>query len=135
MLITAPSLLTADPDATTGAPGYVDIEDGIVTEAGHGRPPRIADIELPDGVLAPGFVDLQVNGYYGVEFQIADRASWASVAARLPETGTTAFLPTMITAPVPELVAGLRAAASFLPELADRAGRARVLGVHVEGPF
>ena len=135
MLITAPSLLTADPGADSGAAGYVRIEDGFVTEAGYGRPARIPDIQLPDGVLVPGFVDLQVNGYYGVEFQIADRSSWTSVAARLPETGTTAFLPTMITAPVPELVAGLRAAASFLPDLGAVAGAAHVLGVHLEGPF
>jgi N-acetylglucosamine-6-phosphate deacetylase len=157
MLIAAPSVVTAQPGPSAegtgtggpgytdspgyiGGPGYVVVEDGIVTHAAAGRPPRPADIELPDGVLAPGFVDLQVNGYYGVEFQIADQASWASVAARLPETGTTAFLPTMITAPVAVLAAALRDAASFLPDLADLAdltGRvgARVLGVHLEGPF
>jgi N-acetylglucosamine-6-phosphate deacetylase len=142
MLITAPVVVTAQPGPgadSPGAdrPGYVVVEDGIVTQAGSGRPPRPADIELPDGVLAPGFVDLQINGYYGVEFQVADQASWASVAARLPETGTTAFVPTMITAPVAELAAALRAAASFLPELPELAGpaAARVLGVHLEGPF
>ena len=62
------------------------------------------------------------------------------VAARLPETGTTAFMPTFITAPVPRLAAALRQAARVTADLAaDRAaGRpagARVLGVHLEGPF
>jgi N-acetylglucosamine-6-phosphate deacetylase len=114
------------------SPGFVVIEDGTVIQVGAGAPPRPADVALPHGVLAPGFVDLQVNGYYGVEFQQADEASWSAVARRLPETGTTAFLPTMITAPVAELAAGLRAAAAFVPALTDGA---RVLGVHVEGPF
>ena len=115
-------------------------KEGVVAEVGSGPPPRPADVALPDGVLAPGLVDLQINGYYGVEFQIPDEVSWASVAARLPETGATAFLPTMITAPVAELAAALRTAASFLPRLAARrrrrarAGRAPGGPVHRAGP-
>ena len=132
MLLTAPAVLTAQPASEALVPGFVVIEGGTITEVGQGVPYRPADVALPDGILAPGFVDLQVNGYYGVEFQHADAASWRSVARRLPETGTTAFLPTMITAPVDELAAGLRAAAAFVPDLTDGA---RVLGVHVEGPF
>jgi N-acetylglucosamine-6-phosphate deacetylase len=88
---------------------------------------------LPTGLLLPGFVDLQVNGYFGEDFQNADAAGWASVASRLPQTGTTAFLPTLITAPLQLLGAALRAASSLIPQLPD--GGARVLGVHAEGPF
>jgi N-acetylglucosamine-6-phosphate deacetylase len=141
MLITAPSVLTGELGPAPAGPGYVLVEDGLVAQVGSGPPPRPADVALPAGVLAPGFVDLQVNGYYGVEFQIPDEASWAAVAARLPETGATAFVPTMITAPVAELAAGLRTAASFLPKLAGpklagpAPAGARVLGVHLEGPF
>jgi len=51
---------------------------------------------------------------------------------RLPETGTTAFLPTYITAPVPELVASLRKARKIAAEVPKGA---RILGVHLEGPF
>ncbi len=78
-------------------------------------------------------MDLQINGYYGTEFQIAEAAPWAAVAGRLPETGTTAFMPTLITAPVGSLADALRAAAAFVPGLPP--GGARVLGVHLEGPF
>ncbi len=81
----------------------------------------------------PGFVDLQVNGYFGAEFQTADAASWASVARQLPSTGTTSFAPTLITAPVDSLAGALRTAAGFAPALP--ADGARVLGVHLEGPF
>lgn len=132
MIITAPAMVTAETGRELVPGSYVVIDGGVLTEAGQGAPPRRADVELPDGVLVPGFVDLQVNGYYGIEFQVADADRWAAVAARLPETGTTAILPTMITAPVAELAAALRAAAGFVPGLADGA---RVLGVHVEGPF
>jgi N-acetylglucosamine-6-phosphate deacetylase len=54
------------------------------------------------------------------------------VVRRLPETGTTAFLPTFITGPVHKLARALRATADLLPGLPLGA---RVLGVHLEGPF
>jgi N-acetylglucosamine-6-phosphate deacetylase len=132
MIISAPSVLTAETGAQPVPAGYVVIGGESVTEVGSGDPPRAADVRLPAGVLVPGLVDLQVNGYYGVEFQIADADGWATVARRLPETGTTAFMPTMITAPVGELAESLAAAAAFVPSMTDGA---RVLGVHVEGPF
>jgi len=132
MLIAAEHLLTAEVTADpVPGPGVVAVAGGVISAVGAGR--RRGDVTLADGYLLPGLIDLQVNGYYGVEFQIADAASWARVMARLPETGTTACLPTMITAPVSSLAEALRTAATFVPHLP--AGGARVLGVHAEGPF
>ena len=119
-------------DGVPLGPGCVAVRDGLVVGVAAGetygglRP----DVPLPTGVLVPGLVDLQVNGCFGVDLVAADPAGWAEVTRRLPETGVTAFLPTFITAPVPELVAALRRTAR-LPALRG----ARVLGVHVEGPF
>ena len=133
MLLSARQLITAEKQAgPVPVQGFVNVVEGVITAAGPGDPPRPADVDLPDGLLAPGFVDLQVNGYFGVEFQTADAAGWATVVSRLPETGTTAFLPTLITAPVDRLAGRLRVAAALQPGLP--AG-ARVLGVHTEGPF
>jgi N-acetylglucosamine-6-phosphate deacetylase len=103
-------------------------------------------VELDTGVLVPGLVDLQVNGYFGVEMQAADPVGWATVIERLPATGCTAFLPTFITAPVRQLADALGCVAEYLPARRwpghaghDRPGighgGARVLGVHLEGPF
>jgi N-acetylglucosamine-6-phosphate deacetylase len=114
------------------SPGYVLVRDGLVAEVGPGQPPRAPDVRLASGVLVPGFVDLQVNGYFGVELDAAEAAGWRTVTSRLPETGTTAFVPTFITAPVPQLAEALRAAAGLVP---GRPAGARVLGVHLEGPF
>jgi N-acetylglucosamine-6-phosphate deacetylase len=133
MLITAPRVIPAAGESEILAPGYVLVRDGLVAELGHGPPPGVPDIGLTDGVLLPGLVDLQVNGYFGQELRTAGLAGWTTVARRLPETGTTAFLPTFITAPVSELSASLRAARAIVAELPD--GGARVLGVHLEGPF
>ena len=132
LVIAAPALVPGLPDAGVLSPGYVVVRDGRVAAAGAGPPPGPADITLSDGYLAPGFVDLQVNGYLGTELQDARPAEWADVIARLPETGTTAFLPTFITAPLGRLATALATAASFWPGLP--AG-ARALGIHLEGPF
>ena len=132
MLIAAPRLIAATPGSRIAAPGYVTMAGGVVTAVGRGDPPRAPDVALPGGVLLPGFVDLQVNGYFGEEFLTAGADGWARVSTRLPQTGTTAFLPTFVTAPPGVLTTGLRAAAALIPALP--AG-ARVLGVHVEGPF
>jgi N-acetylglucosamine-6-phosphate deacetylase len=79
--------------------------------------------------IAPGFIDLQANGGFGVEVG-EDPAAIRTLAARLPETGVTAFLPTIITSP-PEFYP--KAIAAFAA--AKDAPGARPLGLHVEGPF
>ncbi len=110
-------MVIAAPNVTLG------VVDGRIVEA-DGPP----DVVLPSGVLAPGLIDLQVNGIFGVEFAYDE--DWSTAVARLPETGVTAFLPTFITAPMDVLVDGLRRCRAAM----DLDG-ARILGVHVEGPF
>jgi N-acetylglucosamine-6-phosphate deacetylase len=133
VLISAPRVITATAGSRIAAPGYVATAGGVITAVGRGAPPRTPDVALPDGMLLPGFVDLQVNGYFGEEFQSVDADGWARVTTRLPQTGTTAFLPTFITAPLDTLAAALRAASALIPALPSAGSR--VLGVHVEGPF
>ena len=102
-------------------PGDVEVRDGAIAAvglgAGGGR-----------GIAAPGFVDLQVNGFAGVDLTQAAPHEWASAGAALLAAGTTAWRPTFITAPEPAMLAALRA----MP----RAGHGpRTLGAHLEGPF
>jgi N-acetylglucosamine-6-phosphate deacetylase len=132
VLIAAARLVPSLPGTGVLEPGYVSVQGGLIAEVGEGPPPGPPDVVLDSGVLVPGLVDLQVNGYYGVDLADCDPEGWAQVARRLPETGTTAFLPTFITAPVPTLATAVRSAAKITE--AVTAG-ARVLGVHLEGPF
>jgi len=132
VLVAAPRIVPALPGTGVLEPGYVIVRGGVIAEVGAGPPPVSPDLVLGSGALVPGLVDLQVNGYYGVDLADCDPEGWALVARRLPETGTTAFLPTFITAPVPTLATALRSAAKTAE--AVTAG-ARVLGVHLEGPF
>ena len=136
LVISAPRVVSGG--AVLG-PAAVAVSDGVVVGVAEGTAyaGRPADVRLPTGLLSPGLVDLQVNGCFGVDLVDADLEEWATVRRRLPETGVTAFLPTFITAPVPELVRALRRTATLQPALANGSGTfgARVLGVHVEGPF
>jgi N-acetylglucosamine-6-phosphate deacetylase len=102
-------------------PGDVEIADGHVTAVGvNGRPGH--------GIAAPGFVDLQVNGFAGVDFHSADTDGYRRAGRALLETGVTAFLPTLITAPEAQLTAALR-------EVPPNGAAPHVLGAHLEGPF
>jgi N-acetylglucosamine-6-phosphate deacetylase len=103
-------------------PGDVDVEDGRVVAVGLARGPR-------GRVAIPGFVDLQVNGYGGVDFLSASSEDYARAGEALLLAGVTAYQPTFITSAEETTVEALRA----MP--AGAASGPRILGAHVEGPF
>jgi N-acetylglucosamine-6-phosphate deacetylase len=92
--------------------------------------PRGEEIDLGGGVLAPGFIDWQINGGGGVLLNAEPTVdAIARIADAHRREGVTGFLPTVVTDAPDVLAAALTAA---------RKAHARVpgaLGVHVEGPF
>ena len=101
--------------------GDVEVVDGSVAAVGVGAP-------TGSRIAAPGFVDLQVNGYAGVDFSAPGEEGYARAGAALLRDGVTAFQPTLVTAPVEEMIDSL----SMVGEIE---GGARVIGAHLEGPF
>jgi N-acetylglucosamine-6-phosphate deacetylase len=81
--------------------------------------------------LAPGFIDLQINGAFGYDFTGDPTTIWP-VAAKLPRYGVTAFLPTIISSPL-ETVAAARKVVTQAP--VSGVTGAIPLGLHIEGPF
>lgn len=85
-------------------------------------------------ILAPGYIDLQINGGWGVDFSTPspDFADGVQrIARQLLTHGVTSFLPTVITS-------SPSAYRAVLPELVPTKGSvdgAALLGVHLEGPF
>ena len=102
-------------------PGDVDTAEGRVTAVG---------LSAPDGrgIAVPGFVDLQVNGFGGVNFADAGADGYRQAGESLLETGVTCYLPTFVTAPEERLVAALR-------EVPAGSDGPRIPGAHLEGPF
>jgi N-acetylglucosamine-6-phosphate deacetylase len=93
-------------------------------------PPGTQQLQAEGLLLAPGFIDLQINGAFGDDFTTAPESIWR-VAARLPQYGVTSFLPTVITSP-PQTVESAQKVVHAAPR--DFRG-AWPLGLHLEGPF
>ena len=87
-------------------------------------------VALGGGILAPGFIDLQVNGGGGALLNLTpDVPTIETICGAFAQFGTTAALPTMIT-DTPEKTAAAVAAG----EAAATKGVRGFLGLHLEGP-
>lgn len=109
-------------------PGALVIESGriaAIERSAEQLPHPIVDAEI----VSPGFIDLQVNGGFGVEVG-TDPDAFRRLAAALPATGVTAYLPTAVSSP-PDFYPALFAAFAASRD----APGARALGLHLEGPF
>jgi N-acetylglucosamine-6-phosphate deacetylase len=83
-------------------------------------------------MILPGFIDLHVHGAAGLDImQAGDSAR--QIARAHARHGTTALLGTTMTAPEPDIVTALKALARAITDHAPDG--ARILGVHLEGPF
>jgi len=81
--------------------------------------------------LVPGFIDLQINGAFGMDFTTDPESIW-QVGERLTHYGVTSFLPTIISSP-PETTIKAQAAIKKGPPAGYHG--ARVIGLHLEGPY
>jgi N-acetylglucosamine-6-phosphate deacetylase len=111
-------------------PGAVIVDQGIIS----GIERSTHDGNLPERVIdapivSPGFIDLQVNGGFGVDVD-EQMESFEILARRLPATGVTSYLPTLISshyATYPRVFAAFERGRSAIG--------AQALGMHLEGPF
>ncbi len=101
--------------------GYIhsisDVDEAIQNEP---------DIKAVLPVLAPGLVDLQVNGYKGVDFNAPDLTpeKIQKVSSELLSLGVITYFPTLITGPSDRVSTSLKTLAS-----------SEIGGIHLEGPF
>ncbi len=100
--------------------------DGPRISAVHPVPDGQDDGEAPR--IVPGFVDLHCHGSDGIDVMAAEApGGWAQLSRGLARHGVTAFLATVLTAPL-DVMAAVRPPAAGLPG-------AQCLGVHWEGPY
>lgn len=105
--------------------GDVEIGDGELVAAGLGA-------GAGTGIAVPGLVDLQVNGYHGVDVASADAHDLVELGHALARDGVLAYQPTIVTGPLDET----RRALGEIAAASDRGGTgAVVVGAHLEGPF
>jgi len=108
-------------------PGEVVIDSGRITDV------RPATGDVPHVVLAPGFVDLQVNGIGAIDVAHAAPGDWTGLDDALLAQGVTTWCPTLCSAPLDALEASVAAVAEAAARPFE--GRPAIAGVHLEGPF
>lgn len=111
----------------------VVVEDGVITAIVPRAelPATVQGRDLGPGVLAPGFIDTQVNGGGGALFNAApDVATLRTIGAAHRRFGTTGFLPTVISDDIGVVERAVAAVGEAMAQ-----GVPGVLGIHIEGPM
>lgn len=94
--------------------------------------PATAVVDAGGGHIAAGFIDMHFHGALDCDLMNSGPEAFARVAAYLPQTGVTAAVPAILTAPFSEMLAALDRARAVM---AAGLPGAQILGVHVEGPY
>ncbi|MEM2006812.1 MAG: N-acetylglucosamine-6-phosphate deacetylase [Sulfolobales archaeon] len=114
--------------------GYVAIESGRVVDVGD-EPYRggegLDELYLKGMAVGPGFIDTHIHGAFGIDLSAATPSEIVRLSEELTKYGVTSFVPTAVTLPHEEL---LRFCRNVLAASRQARG-ARILGIHLEGPF
>lgn len=116
-------------------PGGVLVEDGHIAEVFDAAPmPRPGDRAIDAGgcYISPGFIDTHIHGGGGADVMDASVEAVQHIAQVHARHGLTAFLPTTLTAPGPDIA---RACDAVRQAMQAESPGAEVLGIHLEGPF
>lgn len=132
------AIVGGDLATPTGTePADLLLADGRVQEVG---PPGSLTITGPirrldagGSIVAPGLVDIQINGGYGIDLW-SEPHRLGELARLLPRHGVTAFCPTIVSGPPERVTAALTALAQRPAGMAT-GGEAEPIGLHLEGPM
>lgn len=117
-----------------GKKGFVDdtlyIQDGFFTDAASG-----STVNADGCYVIPGLVDVHFHGAAGFDFCDGTPEALASIAAYEQTQGVTSICPATMTLGANRLLDICKNAAAYQAQHADRPGGARLMGIHLEGPF
>lgn len=139
-VLTASALLT--PLERIEQPLIV-IEDGQIARVSSRQlseiPAGTEVRDFPDGVLAPGLIDIHIHGGAGHDVMTANAGALEDFERALVRHGVTGYFPTTVTAPLDTTCVALERLASAIETVSARSRdgslRAQPLGIHLEGPF
>lgn len=111
-------------------PGWLQTSDGRIVACGPGEPPGPVDLDVPDAVAVPGFIDIHVHGGGGASYSDIDDGSHAigQAAAFHRRHGTTSTLASLVSAAPDVLLTWVRV-------LAESTRHDVIAGIHLEGPW
>jgi N-acetylglucosamine-6-phosphate deacetylase len=107
-------------------------ENGAIVAVGRGLSGAGADmVDLGGKTLAPGFIDVHIHGAAGAMCESGEAEQVRRISAALAGFGVTGFLATLATLPAE----ALRDAVAAIATVAGNEPGARILGIHLEGPY
>jgi N-acetylglucosamine-6-phosphate deacetylase len=116
----------------------VAIEDGLVrsiaTRDSAEMTSNARTLDFPGATLGPAFFDVHIHGAAGHDIMEATPQALDAMGDFLATRGTANFLATTVTAPLDTTLRALDGLANQMVRL-SQPGRARALGIHLEGPF
>jgi N-acetylglucosamine-6-phosphate deacetylase len=114
------------------------IEDGVVSDVFSKKRfeqkhfPAFTEIfDVEGAYIAPGFIDTHIHGTGGYGTDDASTESVIEMSRRLTQNGVTAFNPTLYPTGPEEMIEAVRNVAAAI----GREPGARIMGLHLEGPF
>lgn len=107
------------------------VEDRTIARVGREIDAGAQVFDATGKLIAPGFIDIHIHGAAGAMCESADPAQVRGIAAALARFGVTGFLATLATMPAKEL----RSAVAAIAKVIDQESGARILGIHLEGPY
>ncbi|MDC0832716.1 N-acetylglucosamine-6-phosphate deacetylase [Geitlerinema sp. CS-897] len=118
----------------------ISLENDVVTAVRSQTPSETSPeaIDLGGDWISLGGVDLQINGALGLAFPEVrpDRAAVLDKIGRfLWQAGIDGYLPTLVTTSLENIARSLSVLSEVMASLSSNARTARILGVHLEGPF
>lgn len=111
----------------------IEIVDGMVVDVSAVRANVVPDIYLDKGVLAPGLVEIQLNGFDGVNFSDTTAQDLCRALDALVLTGVTSCFPTVTSRDWTSMISALSTIRQVILEGSSQGARA--VGMHCEGPF
>lgn len=123
------TITAVDGTLVSGSSLRIHLNDGVIAEIEH-----VLGESGSDVLIAPGLIDLQVNGCAGIDVNTVDLDADRITALTQAQwdRGIARYCPTVVTAAEGRIVAALRAVAQARDQ--DPLVRQAIPGVHVEGP-
>lgn len=92
-------------------------------------------LDFNNDFISPGFIDIHIHGAYGRDIIEGEESAIETISSFIASKGTTGFLPTILTAPLEDMINSLYSIEKYIENKEKEIKGAKILGINIEGPF